>query len=757
MTIKESTKENIDVAPEAIVAYLQDDMRGRPLTIRALADHFGIQKGQMRAFQQAIKELAGEGRIAKLPGRQVQGVERTGRVTGRFQAHAGGFGFIIPDDGKEKDLFISPPEARGLMDGDRVVAEVLEAGRRSREGERKEKGRRRGRGRDRGAESTDRRRSGRVVEVLERASRDVVGLLVEGTGAWRVIPDGRRMSFEIYIQGRRRKGVRPGQIVVARISEDPDQFNVARGKIIEVLGDADDPDIDATVMTRKFQLAQDFPKKVLAESQKLPRRITASGRKGRIDLRDVPTVTIDGETAKDFDDAVSVSKMSRGRTRLLVSIADVGHFVPVGSATDREALRRGTSVYFPGEVVPMLPPALSDHLCSLRPSVNRLTLTVEMIFGKEGERMHFDIFPSLIRSDARLTYIQVGDVLSSRRAPKSARLRELAPLLRKMEKLALKMREQRRERGSLDFDLPEPEIVLDLRGRVENIVKAERTVAHQIIEEFMIAANEAVAEFLLSSGVPAIHRAHEKPDSEKMKELGRFLGFFGLHLKKGGGNWKPGDITRVLQQAEGRPEEALIYRTTLRAMKQARYCPDALGHFGLASEMYTHFTSPIRRYPDLVVHRIIKELLAGGGSPAYRAERLGEIAAHASARERLALDAEREIIAVKKTRFMKERIGEEFPGIIAEITRGGIRVDLIPYFIDGRIPLGSMTDDFYMVDEPGSRLVGKRSRRTFRVGDQVLVQAVKADVLRRDILFALISKVRDTSQHKAGERRKKQR
>ena len=753
MTIKENTKENIDIAPEAIVAYLRDDMRGRPLTSRDLADHFGIQKGQMRAFQRAIKELAGEGRIAKLPGRLVQGVERTGRVTGRFQAHAGGFGFIIPDEGREKDLFISPPEARGLMDGDRVVAEVMQVRKQIRNGGRRE----RGRGRDRGAEITDRRRSGRVVEVLERASRDVVGLLVEGPGAGRVIPDGKRISFDIYIQGRRRKGVRPGQMVVARISDDPDQFNVARGKIIEVLGDADDPDIDAAVMTRKFQLAEDFSQEVLAESRKLPRRITPRERKGRVDLRDVPTVTIDGVEAKDFDDAVSVTKLSRGRTRLLVSIADVGHFVPPGSATDKEALRRGTSVYFPGEVVSMLPPALSDHLCSLRPSVNRLTLTVKMIFSKEGERDHFDIFPSLIKSAARLTYAQVWDVLSTRRAPRSPRLKELAPSLRMMERLALKMRERRRERGSLDFDLPEPEIVLDLQGRVENIVKAERTVAHQIIEEFMIATNEAVAEFLLRSGVPAIHRAHEKPDSEKMKELGRFLGFFGLHLKKGGSNWKPGDITRVLQQAEGRPEEALIYRTTLRAMKQARYCPDALGHFGLASEKYTHFTSPIRRYPDLVVHRILKELLAGGASPPYSAERLGEIAAHSSIRERLALDAEREIIAVKKTRFMKERVGEEFPGIIAEITRGGIRVDLIPYFINGLIPLSSMTDDFYLVDEPGSRLVGKRSKRTFRVGDQVLVQAVKADVLRRDILFALIQKVGDTSRQAVSKKRKRKR
>jgi len=730
-------KENSSVDPEAVIAYLRDDAECSPVSVRALAGHLGIRKGQMRAFHRTLKDLAGEGKIAKLSGRRVQGIVRTPRVTGRFQAHAGGFGFIIPDEGGEKDLFISPPQARGLMDGDRVVAEVLQA--------KMEKpgGGRRGRGRKKDARKKilQKRVSGRVVQVLDRASRDVVGQFVQRPGGGRVIPDGRRISFEIYIHGRRRGGARPGQMVVARVTDDPDQLGVARGKIVEILGDADDPGIDARVAMRKFQLPEDFPREVLSESRKLPRRVTPGDRKGRVDLRGITTVTIDGEEAKDFDDAVSVSRTSRGGTRLLVSIADVGHFVPPGSATDREALRRGTSVYFPGQVVPMLPPALSDHLCSLRPSVNRLTLTVEMIFDKKGERLDFSVFPSLIRSAARLTYAQVWGVLSTRRTPRSSRLRRLAPSLRMMERLALKLRERRRERGSLDFDLPEPEIVLDLQGRVENIVKADRTMAHQIIEEFMIAANEAVAEFLLRSGVPALHRVHEEPDSVKMEELGRFLGYFGLHLKKKSRKWKPGDITRILLQAEGRPEEALIYRTTLRAMKQARYLQEALGHFGLASDMYTHFTSPIRRFPDLVVHRVLRELLAGGSPPPYSPERLGEIAAQSSERERLAMEAEREIIAVKKARFIKEKLGEEFPGIIAEITRGGIRVDLIPYFIDGAIPLSSMTDDYYMVDEPGSRLVGKRSKRSFRVGDKVLVQVVRVDVLRREIVFGLITKV----------------
>ncbi len=728
----------MNIESKDIIAYLEENASDRPVSLRALADNFGIQRGQIRSFQRILKELAREGKIEKHPGRRFQGKVKAKQMVGRFQGNVGGYGFVIPDSGVGEDVFIPPREARSLMDGDRVVVEM----RRRRTGERERtQGKRKGKKISSQKAGPRRGMEGRIVEVVEKASRELVGQFESSPGGDRVIPDGKRLPFEIYIPRRYRAGALPYQMVVVRVTRDPDQFGQAEGKIIEVLGNPDDSGIDNRVVKRKFRLPEKFPRKVLAESQGLPRKVRPRDMKDRVDLRGISTVTIDGEDAKDFDDAVAIERTPEEGFRLLVSIADVSHFVPEGSALDQEALHRGTSVYFPGQVMPMLPPALSDHLCSLKPSVNRLTLTVEMIFDRKGERLQFTLFPSLIRSAARLTYAKVWDVLSSEGLPRSQRVRSLVPSLRLMEELALMLREKRRRRGSLDFDLPEPEIIMDLQGRVENVFKAERTVAHQIIEEFMIAANEAVDEFLYRADVPSLHRVHEEPDEVKIKELSQFLRYFGLHLEFKGKRRLQKDINRILQQAEGRAEESLINHITLRAMKQARYASEPLGHFGLASELYTHFTSPIRRYPDLVIHRILKEVLNENGSSPYRIERLTEIAMKSSEKERIAVEAERDIIAIKKARFIEERIGEEFPGIVFGITRGGIKVELIPYFVAGVVPLASLTDDFYMVDEPGSRVVGKRTGRIFKVGDEVVVQVDRVSVLQREIVFALVYKV----------------
>lgn len=658
-------------------------------------------------------------------------------VAGRFQAHVGGFGFVVPDKAGDVDVFLPPPEAQGLMDGDRVVVEVRLRERTEREAPRK------GRRQREASKDAARKKefTGHLVKVTEKVSREVVGLFVKDPAGDYVIPDGRRIPFEIEIPGRLRKGAEPGQMVTAEVTRPPDRYRRAEGKVVEVLGDAADPGIDARIMVKKHRLPEAFPMKVLAETESLPGRIRPADLKGRMDLRKIPLVTIDGETAKDFDDAVAVERTPEGGTRLLVSIADVSHFVRPGSALDEEALSRGTSVYFPGQVVPMLPPVLSDDLCSLRPGVNRLTLTVEMIFDEQGRRIGFDIFPSVIRSAARLTYTQVRDVLASRRLPKNPRLRKLTPMLRLMRELAMGLRASRGRRGSLDFDLPEPAIILDIRGGVENILRAERNEAHRIIEEFMITANEAIAEFLEDKDILSLHRVHEEPDPEKMKDLVQFIEYFGIRLKRKKNHWTPGDISRALKRLEGRREEKLVQQTVLRAMKQARYFPEPLGHFGLAMKMYTHFTSPIRRYPDLVIHRLVKAAIAEKRSPLHKKSRLAQIAARSSERERVAVDAEREIVAIKKARFMKERVGEEFPGIITGITRLGIWVELVPFFVDGLIPLSYLTDDYYMVDEPGSRLVGRKTKRMFRVGDELLVQVDRVDVLRRETTFAFIKKI----------------
>jgi ribonuclease R len=462
--------------------------------------------------------------------------------------------------------------------------------------------------------------------------------------------------------------------------------------------------------------------------------------KGRTDLRASLTVTIDGETARDFDDAVAVKREDKGRIRLWVSIADVSHYVKPGSALDTDAYLRGTSVYFPDRCIPMLPEELSNGICSLNPSVDRLTVTAEMLFDKGGALLHASFYPSVIRSTARLTYTMVKKILVDKDLEAATTHRALVADLQVMEELALRLMEKRNKRGSIDFDLPEPEIILDLQGGTSAIIRAERNLAHRIIEEFMLAANEAVASHLEGRHIPTLYRVHEQPDPVKLKDFQEFIHNFGYGFRMTEELVEPAEFQRLLEEAAGKPEERMINEVLLRCMKQARYAAENLGHFGLAAPCYTHFTSPIRRYPDLVVHRILKGGLSGRLKEKELeklATTLPDVAAHTSKRERVAMEAEREIVDLKKMQFMRDKVGEEFDGFITGVTPYGFFVELLEFFVEGMVHVSTLARDYYRYQEKQHALVGERSKEIFRLGDRVMVTVASVSLERKQIDFVL--------------------
>jgi ribonuclease R len=494
----------------------------------------------------------------------------------------------------------------------------------------------------------------------------------------------------------------------------------------------------------------------LEQAESVPSIVGEPDLVGREDLRSIPFVTIDGETAKDFDDAVAVRREPGGGIRLWVAIADVAHYVDSASPLDRDARERGTSVYFPGSCLPMLPESLSNGICSLNPDVDRLTLTAEMLFDAQGVRIQSRFYPAVIRSNARLTYSEVAEVLGTGKSENPALNEALISQLHVMEELAGYLMSMRHRRGSLDFDLPEPEIVLDLQGRPDQILRAERTIAHRIIEEFMLAANEAVATFLTDRNIPLLYRVHEAPDSEKLVAFQEFLAHFNIGLVVTDGSVSPERLQKVLETVQGRPEERMINQFLLRSMKQARYSSDNLGHFGLASDCYCHFTSPIRRYPDLIVHRILRKVL-GVRKAAPSTLSLEELGDLTSQRERRAMEAEREIVALKRCQFMLDKTGQEFDACVADVQPFGIFVELQDIFVEGLVHVASLNDDYYEFDEELHRLVGQRRRRIFRIGDRVKVRLVKVNLERRELDFELEGMSVAAATRGSGRRKSKKR
>ncbi len=696
------------VSAEQILEEMEKE--DRPLLLREILRRLGLQKDQRRSVRELLRDLTEEGRVIRIRGNRYGLSSKMNLVIGRVKTHPNGYGFVIPEKEGEEDIFIRPRNLKEAMHGDRVAVRIESVRRKGKEGS--------------------------IIRVLERKNRKVVGKFVRSKNYSYVLPEDERLFQEILIPEGETKRARSGQIVVAEITHYPTEMRRSEGRITHILGYPEDPEIEPQIIIHKYELPDRFKPSVLEEAQNLPSMISSHEYRERIDLRRIPTVTIDSENARDFDDAVSIEGEKDEGFKLYVSISDVSHYIREGTALEEEAYHRGTSVYFPDRVIPMFPPKISNEICCLHPKRDRLAMTVELKYDQYGEKKGVQFYPSVIQSDARLTYTQVKKILLKKDETLSKAFEFLLPSLERMAELSQRLRQKRLERGAIDFDLPEPEILLNLQGETEEIIRAERNLAHQIIEEFMIAANEAVAHFMEERGVPCIYRIHEPPSHEAIKEFKRFISHFGYRMKKEE-DTSPKIFQRVLSHFKGRSEERVVNEILLRSMKWAKYSANNLGHFGLASEAYTHFTSPIRRYPDLIVHRLLKKVISRGETQTTE-EELARWGDHLSQRERVAMEAEREILDRYRIRFMKDKIGEEFEGIISGVTSFGFFVELNDIFVEGLVRITSLHDDYYHYHEDKYCLVGERRHQRFRIGDPVKVRVERVDVERRQIDFRLV-------------------
>jgi len=666
-------------------------------------------------------------------------------LTGRLVRHRDGYGFVIPDrevPGMNGDIFVSPPALGDAMHGDRVEVRLVKLDER-------------GRG------------EGRIQKVVKRAHATVVGQFCRAKGYNYVMPQDARLNDEIIIPrgeevpkedlSRQRTGRVPkpaeleGSIVNVELTRFPNSAQKARGRVIEILGRPGDFGLDVEIIIRKHHLPHRFPEEVLAAATAAPQQVGAQDVAGRRDFRDLPIVTIDGETARDFDDAVLVEQLPNGHFQLHVHIADVAHYVRPGTELDKEARLRGTSVYFPDRAVPMLPVELSSGICSLNPHVDRLVMSCLMEIDRQGDIIGYELCEGVIRSAERMTYTAVNAVLEGDAAARE-RYQPLVERFERMRELEGVLNKRRSRRGSIDFDLPEAEIEFDELGQMTSIVRSERNIAHRIIEEFMLAANETVAGHFDHHDLPTLYRIHELPDPKKVLEFeeiaagfGYSLGIGGLSVKrftvpKGRGRKEtvelPGEINvtprhyqKLCEKIAGKPEERILAFLMLRSLKQARYSEKNMGHFGLAAPLYLHFTSPIRRYPDLIVHRLLK-------GPSIKEQELHGIAEESSDAERRAQDAERELLQWKKVAFMSERVGDVYDALIVNVMKFGFFVELLELFVEGLVPLDMLDDDHYYYRDATREIVGARSKRSFRMGARLKVRVERVDAIAHTITFA---------------------
>ena len=632
-------------------------------------------------------------------------------IAGRVIGHQDGFGFVRPDDGGD-DIYLYPKDMKSLFHKDRVVVRVS--------------------GRDRRG-----RLEGSLVEILERNTRTVVGRLYQESGVGFVAPDNKRLSQDIIIPSDRLGGATQGQIVVAEITDQPTARTQPIGRVREVLGDHMAPGMETDIAIRAHELPVEWPAEVQAEIAGLTPEVPESAKEGRTDLRKLPLVTIDGADARDFDDAVYCERKPKG-WKLLVCIADVSSYVVPGTALDKEALERGNSVYFPDRVIPMLPEVLSNGLCSLNPEVDRLCMTAELYIDQEGKVTRSRFFQAVMRSKARLTYDQVAAMVVDQAPELCARFAAVLPHLQDLHALYRVLHAARVARGAIDFDTIETKFEFNEQGRISAVVPVERNDAHRLIEECMLAANVAAARHFERKKIPAIYRIHDLPSEEKLNDLREFLGQLGLRLP-GGDKPAAADYAQLLNEIEGRPDRPLIQTVLLRSMQQAMYSADNVGHFGLAFPAYTHFTSPIRRYPDLIVHRIIKHLLADGTAADldYGKSDLQQIGEHCSGTERRADEATRDANDWLKCEFMQDKLGEQFEGTITSVTSFGIFVQLDAIFVDGLVHITALDNDYYHFDPVGHRLHGERTGSVYRLGDRLRIQVAAVNLDDRKIDFVL--------------------
>jgi ribonuclease R len=698
------------VNKETVRSFFVEKTR-KPLSLREIVFLMEAGHKEAKALKRILREMVREGDIVLTRKGLYGPVEDMNLARGYFETHKEGYGFVIMEKPGERDIFIPAWATAGAMNNDRVVVRV----------------------------ENRHRREGRIIRILERAHARIAGRVEASGTAFYVKAKDASVRFDIYIAQKDRGGAKSGDAVIAEITAYPSDRKPATGRVVKVLGKPEDPKAEVESIVDEFDLPRRFSRNILKEAGSFLRLAgdAVHGVEKRKDLRTFPTITIDGERAKDFDDAVSVKLAKHGYT-LYVHIADVGFYVGWNTAVDSEARKRGTSVYFPDRVIPMLPRELSEDLCSLRPGVERYALTAEMEFDRDGNRLNAKFYPSVIISDERMTYSSVKKIYVDNDVQERGKYRYLLRDIELMGELCGILRNRRLARGSLDFDLPEPEVLLDIRGMPEAILKAERNYAHMIIEEFMIAANEAVAEYLEGLGIPLLYRIHEEPDPMKFGDVIKVVkSVCGIKCLA-----KPRDFSGLLRNIKGKPEEEIMNYMVLRSLKQARYSHVNAGHFGLASKCYTHFTSPIRRYPDLVVHRILREVLSRKRMPERRIEELNgllpDIAFLSSRTERLADKAEKEVIDAMRVWFMKNKVGEEFAARIVGITPYGIKVRLKDFYVEGFLHVSYMTDDFYQYNERSMSLVGRHTRRSFTVGKELRVRIDRVDMEERELILDII-------------------
>ncbi|MBM7600610.1 ribonuclease R [Virgibacillus halotolerans] len=711
----------------------------KPLTIHELEDALNMDEAtQFKELVKALNELEEAGELVRTRKNRFGLPEKMNLIRGRIQMHAKGFAFLIPDDEEQKDIYINHADLASAMNKDLVLVRLEK---KDTDGDRPE---------------------GAVIRILERAVTQVVGTFDDNRSFGFVIADDKRIPNDIFIPKSSTNGAVSGHKVIARITKYPEGRMSAEGEIIHILGHKNDPGIDIISIIHKHGISIDFPEEVLDQAAHTAETVSEEEIKDRRDLREEVMVTIDGADAKDLDDAVMVKRLDNGNYKLGVYIADVSYYVEADTPMDKEAYERGTSIYLVDRVIPMLPHKLSNGICSLNPQVDRLTLSCEMEINTSGAVVNHEIFQSVINTTERMTYHDVNKILVDKDEALREKYQSLVPMFEHMEKLAAVLNGKRMGRGAIDFDFKEAQVLVDEKGKAADVVLRERSVGERLIEEFMLAANETVAEHVHWMDVPFIHRIHEDPDEGKLQNFFEFVAGLGYAVKGKSNEVHPQALQKVIDSVKGKPEEMIVSKLMLRSMKQAKYDPNSIGHFGLATEFYTHFTSPIRRYPDLIVHRLIRTYLINKQMDKRTINKwkdsLPEIARHTSEAERTSVDAERETDDLKKAEYMQDKIGEVFTGVISSVTNFGLFVEL-ENTVEGLIHVSYLTDDYYHYDERSQALIGERTGNVYRIGDEVKVRVTSVNLDERAVDFELESskKISFRKKSKGNNQRKTRR
>jgi ribonuclease R len=722
---------------EQVLALMRERVH-HPAGMRELLQVLKVPRDERTPFKRHIRSLVASGNLIHLRGHRFGLPEKMDLYVGRLQTHPAGYGFVTPERPLESggDIYIAGTHLNEAMHGDRVVVRIE----RIKDGGRAE---------------------GRIIRILERGNQWLVGRYDrDDNGMGYVVPFERRLLMDVFIPPGQEGGAAPGEMVTVELTRWPTSTRGAIGRVTEVLGDIDAPGVDTEIIIRKYGILDAHSAEAIAEAVRLGTAVSDRDIRGRTDFRDVLTVTIDGEHARDFDDAITIEKLPNGNYWLGVHIADVSHYVQEGSALDKEAYDRGTSVYFPERAVHMFPSELATGLCSLNPQVDRLVQSCLMEIDRRGQVVRHEFHDGVINSNERMTYTAVNGILTDGDPDLMKRYAALVPMFALMRELFQVLNDARRRRGSIDFDLNEAEIIVDEGGVVEAIIALQRNVAHRVIEEFMLLANETVASYLEAQEAPSLYRIHEEPDILKIGKFEEFISGFGYSLGAPLTALRPRHFQKLLERIHGKPEEKPIAFLMLRTMQKARYAPENLGHFGLAASSYTHFTSPIRRYPDLVVHRALRAARHGTLGAEEReewAEELPETARHTSEMERRADDAERELLQWKKVKFMADKVGDEFEGYVTGVAAFGLFIELIEHYVEGLVHVSTMADDYYRFIEGAHMLRGENTQKTYRLGDKVEVQVVRVNMEVRQIDLGLVDILERVREGERGPRRSRAR